>query len=267
MTHPKEPPRPGSPQLGQRDRGGGGRRSAWQILGRALLPRFSRAQATAALLCAALGFAAVTQVRHAAQADYSGLRESDLVELLDRLSQRTEDLSGQNLALETQLRELESTRGQAEAAAQATDERVRIQGILAGTLPAEGPGVILRVYDTGVRVTASTLYHLVQELRNAGAEAMSLGDTRITASTWIADGVQGGEGVIEIDGTAIFPPYEFRAIGDPETIEVALNIPGGALAVIRSAGGTSYVTRESSLTIEAIAAAPTFEFASPVPEP
>jgi uncharacterized protein YlxW (UPF0749 family) len=234
---------------------------------RALKPRLSRAQLTAALLCAVLGFAVVTQVRHTAQADYSGLRESELVELLDQLTRRANDLGAQNLALETQLAELESTRGQATAAAAATAERLRIQGILAGTEPAEGPGVVLRIFDPQGQVTASSLYHVVQELRNAGAEAMALGETRITASTWIADGVQGGEPVIEVDGQAVSPPFEFYAIGDPETLDTALGIPGGALASIRNAGGTSDLTRQPVLLIDQVAETPAFTFASPVPEP
>jgi uncharacterized protein YlxW (UPF0749 family) len=213
-----------------------------------------------------LGFAAVTQVRHTAQADYSGLRESELVELLDQLTRRGNDLSAQNSALEDQLAELESTRGQAVDAERASQERQRIQGVLAGTLPADGPGVILRVYDPAGRVTPSSLYHVIEELRNAGAEAMSLGDIRITASTWVADSYQGGTRVIKVNGQAVTPPYEFRAIGDPATIEVALGVPGGALASIRNEGGTSDLSRQAALNVTAVAPAPTFEFASPVPE-
>ncbi|MDR1294915.1 MAG: DUF881 domain-containing protein [Bifidobacteriaceae bacterium] len=240
--------------------------SAWRTLGLALRPRASRAQIIAAVLCALLGFGTVTQVQHTAKADYSTLRESELIELLDQLTRRGADLSAQNLALEKQRAELESTRGQAAAAAQATAERMRVQGILAGTAPAQGPGVILRVFDPAGRVPASSLYHVVEEMRNAGAEAMAVGDIRITASTWIADSVQGGQNVIEINGTAVFPPYEFRAIGDPNTIEVALNIPGGALASIRNEGGTSDLTNQPALTIDQVADVPTFEFASPIPE-
>ncbi|MDR1151774.1 MAG: DUF881 domain-containing protein [Bifidobacteriaceae bacterium] len=240
--------------------------SAWSTLARALRPRASRAQIVAGVLCALLGFGTVTQVQHTAKADYSTLRESELIELLDQLTRRAGDLSAQNLALEAARAELESTRGQAAAAAQATTERMRTQGILAGTLPAEGPGVILRIYDPAGRVPASSLYHVVEEMRNAGAEAMSVGDIRITASTWIADSSQGGEAVIEINGIAVFPPYEFRAIGDPNTIEVALSIPGGALASIRNEGGTSDLTSQGTLTIDPVADLPIFEFASPVPE-
>lgn len=239
----------------------------WRTLARALAPRASRSQLIAGALCALLGFGAVTQVRHTAGADYSSLRESELVELLDQLSRRASDLSAQNLALEDQRAELESTRGQAAAAADAAAERLRVQGILAGTLPAEGPGVVLRIYDPAGRVTASSLYHVIEELRNAGAEAMSVADIRITAATWVADGSQGGEPVIEIDGRAVSPPFEFRAIGDPTTIETALNIPGGALASIRNAGGTHDLRHQESLTIDQVAEVPSFEFASPVPEP
>jgi uncharacterized protein YlxW (UPF0749 family) len=219
------------------------------------------------VLCAVLGFAMVTQLRHTARADYSGLRESELIELLDQLTRRTGELTAQNLALEAQREELESARGADQAAAEAASERLRVQGILSGTLPAEGPGVVLTVYDPTGRVTASSLYHVIEEMRNAGAEAMSVGDIRVTASTWVADGVQEGEGVIEVDGRPVFAPYEFRAIGNPETIEVALRIPGGALASIRNAGGSETLERMTTLSVSAVATPPPFQFASPVPEP
>jgi uncharacterized protein YlxW (UPF0749 family) len=240
--------------------------SAWGTLAKSLRPRLSRAQFTAAVLCAVLGFATVTQVRHNATTDYSGLRESELVDLLDQLTQRAGDLTAQNLALEAQREELVSSQGQAAAAAQAAGERLRVQGILAGTLPATGPGVILTVNDPDGGVTAQILYHVIEEMRNAGAEAMSLGDTRITASTWIADGSRSGDAVIEIDGTAVEAPFEFRAIGDPQTIDVALNMPGGALASIRNAGGVSALQRRAMVSVDAVVDPPSFTFASPVPE-
>jgi uncharacterized protein YlxW (UPF0749 family) len=168
--------------------------------------------------------------------------------------------------LETQLRELESIRGQAQANAEAARDRLRVQGILAGTEPAQGPGITLVVYDPAGAVTGAQLFHVIEELRNAGAEAMSLGDTRVTARTWVAEGAQAGDAVIEVDGEAIFPPFEFRAIGDPQTMEVALNIPGGALASIRNVGGTSNLERHASLDIAVVALPPAFAFASPVPE-
>jgi uncharacterized protein YlxW (UPF0749 family) len=95
---------------------------------------------------------------------------------------------------------------------------------------------------------------------------MSVGPVRVTASTWIADGVRDGESVIEVDGQVVNPPFEFRAIGDPQTIDVALNIPGGALASIRNAGGSSRLDHRASVSIDQVVDPPEFEYASPVPE-
>ncbi|MDR2348704.1 MAG: hypothetical protein LBD90_08885, partial [Bifidobacteriaceae bacterium] len=56
---------------------------AWRRLGRALRPKASRALVVAGLLCALLGFAAATQVREVGQADFSDLRQDELIEVLD----------------------------------------------------------------------------------------------------------------------------------------------------------------------------------------
>jgi len=244
------------------------RTSSWRRLGRALLPgrRRARAQLIAAVLCAVLGFGAVVQVRHTAEADFSTLREPELVDLLDQLNRRAEELEVQIESLTAQRTELESSRGDREAAQEAARTRAITQGILAGTLPAQGSGVELTVYDPKGDVGALALYHLVEELRNAGAEAISLGDIRITATSWIAETVENGQTVVKVDGQAVAAPYEWRAIGDPRTMEVALNIPGGALAQVRSAGGSSEIQSQASLTITATKTLPDSEYASPVAE-
>ena len=54
-------------------------------------------------------------------------------------------------------------------------------GILAGTVAAEGPGIVVTI--DGVD-DAALLLDTVQELRDAGAEAIQLGDVRVVASTY-----------------------------------------------------------------------------------
>ena len=65
----------------------------------------------------------------------------------------------------------------------AAAERAQVEGILAGQLPAEGPGVELVIRSDGAQIPAPVLYNVLEELRNAGAEAVQIGDQRITASS------------------------------------------------------------------------------------
>ncbi|MDR2373619.1 MAG: DUF881 domain-containing protein [Bifidobacteriaceae bacterium] len=225
--------------------------AAWRRLGRALRPRLSKAQLTAGLLCLVLGFGAATQVRQVGKADFSKLRQDELVEVLDQLDAEAARLEAENRDLERERDRLESDQTSQQAAAAAARERAQVQGILAGTLPAEGPGVALTVRDPDRKLTAAVLYMLVEELRNAGAEAISLGSARVVAATYFEDGEDSS---VMVDGSRVQPPYEWLAIGDPSTLETALGIPGGALAAIRTLGGSSTVSANDSVSITAIRA-------------
>ena len=59
----------------------------------------------------------------------------------------------------------------------------------------------------------------------------------------------------------------WRAIGNPETISPALNMPGGALAAVRNAGGTTDLQSVDLVQVEATASLVTPEHASPAPDP
>ncbi|MDR0944934.1 MAG: DUF881 domain-containing protein [Bifidobacteriaceae bacterium] len=231
-------------------------------------PRFTKAQVTAAILCAVLGFGAVTQVHQNSQSAYANAREDDLVWLLDELNGRVDQLRQENSQLEAQKSQLTNSADQAAAADQAAEQRAKTQGILAGTDPATGPGIELTIYDPAGKVTAAQLYHALEELRNAGAEAITLGAQRITASSWVAAGrtaTATRPASVDVDGTSVSAPYVFDAIGDPDTLSVALNIPGGVLKQVTAAGATYNLTNQASLTITAVRPLATPHYASPAP--
>jgi uncharacterized protein YlxW (UPF0749 family) len=54
-----------------------------------------------------------------------------------------------------------------------------------------------------------------------------------------------------------------RAIGDPKTLDTALNIPGGVAATARAAGGDAVVAEMQRVTITALRQLPNPKYASP----
>ena len=60
------------------------------------------------------------------------------------------------------------------AALAETQRRAKVLGILAGTLPATGPGVVVAITDPQGKVRANVVLTVVQELRDAGAEALQI---------------------------------------------------------------------------------------------
>jgi uncharacterized protein YlxW (UPF0749 family) len=238
----------------------------WERLRKAVLGRPSRGQLLTGLLCGALGFAAVTQVRLGQDDLLAQSSRSDLVQILDGLTQRQQALQDQIGDLEDSRQELTSSADQGETARQQAQQRSYELGVLAGTEEAAGPGVVVSVTDPGGGITSSVLLSAVQELRDAGAEAIEIAGSdgtqvRVVASTWFGDG-QGG---VRIEGKPLSPPYTITAIGDPGTLAPALGIPGGVVATVKEKGGAAKVTQEETVTVDALRDVREPRFASPAP--
>ena len=145
----------------------------WERL-KAALGRPSRGQLLTGLLCGALGFAAVTQVRLGQDDLLAQSSRSDLVQILDGLTQRQQALQDQIGDLEDARQELTSSADQGETARQQAQQRAYELGVLAGTETAAGPGVVVSVADPNGGITSSVLLSAIQELRDAGAEAIEI---------------------------------------------------------------------------------------------
>ncbi len=213
-------------------------------------PRATRAQLLAGVLCAMLGFALVVQVQQNQSANLSTLRQSDLLVILDTVTKRSRSLEDQARRLEQQRAQLQSGADTAGAAEQAALQRLAAYEILTGTQPAQGPGIELDIADPQGTVTATTLLGAIQELRNAGAEALQLGTVRVVASTSFADDPD-RRGVL-IDRELVRPPYRLLVIGDPATLSPALEIPGGVLDAVKQVGASATQTRLATVDVTAI---------------
>jgi uncharacterized protein YlxW (UPF0749 family) len=109
-----------------------------------------------------------------------------------------------------------------------------------GVIDVHGPGVIITIRDSArmdeymedfnsILYNSEQLLSLVNRLREAGAEAISINEQRIVGTTEISLAGRG----ININGTATAPPYTIRAIGNPETMEAALTIRGGVIDTMK----------------------------------
>jgi uncharacterized protein YlxW (UPF0749 family) len=229
------------------------------------LPR--RSAALIGVLVALLGFALAVQVNsNDSDQALAGARQEDLVRILDTLDSRKERLQQEIASLNSQRQQISSTeQGRAEALKEAR-QRADDLGILAGTLPAEGPGLSVVFSGGKDGVGASVLLDAVEELRGAGAEAMQVegssgGAVRIVASTAFVDG--SGRSVL-VDGNRLSAPLTLSVIGDGSTMQAALNIPGGVVDTVRQAGGRVSVRQPSVVQVSVTRSAPAARYARPV---
>jgi uncharacterized protein YlxW (UPF0749 family) len=255
--------RPSKPPTGETDAGSVSGTSAWARLLRMGRPRATRANALGALLALGLGFAIAAQVQQTDQSGLEQLREDELVRILDDVSQEQNRLANDTRALEVTRDRLVSGADSSEEALKAAQERLDTLGILTGTRPATGPGIVITITDPGGKVTAALLLDALQELRDAGAEAVQINDVRVVADTWFAD----TDGGVEVSGETVRSPYVIKAIGDSATMASAMDIPGGVTESVRSQGATSTVDQKQSVAVDALHTIQEPRYARPVPSP
>jgi uncharacterized protein YlxW (UPF0749 family) len=186
--------------------------------------RSPRSQIALAIVALLLGFLVVTQVR--SQAGGTGLEDrsaQDLTLLVANLNTRNDQLRGEVADLGRQLDSIVAAQARGDTSAgQLRADLVRIR-IWSGVDAAEGQGV--RVVLRGP-ATASALADLLNELRNAGAEAIAVGGVRVVPAT-----IAGGEpGALSVEDALLGDPLEVVAIGNAATMTGTLTRAGGFVA-------------------------------------
>lgn len=252
-------PEPIGPSAGPDPEVRGVRRRLWTDL---LAPRGWRTDLPIAVLALLLGLGfAVTVRTQQGSTSLLAARPDELATILADLSTRNEQLQAGIAQLQEQSHALAS--GNAGIALQTAQQRAQQLAILAGTVGARGPGIVLTVTDPQGEVGAAVLVDTIEELRDAGAEAIDLSGVRIVTQSYVVAGPNGG---LDVDGTDVRAPYRVTAIGDPQTLGEALAIPGGVDdAVDRVAGASASVRRSDQVFITSLRVGSTPQYAQPDP--
>ena len=226
--------------------------------------RGTRGQVTAAALLAALGFAAVTQVKANEQDDqYVGARQGDLVQYINNLSLASQRTESEIARLQRTRDALQSDTQARRTALERAQQQADTLGILAGTLPAVGTGVEATVRDTkGGAVGSNQLIEGLQELRDAGAEAIEINDkVRVVAQTSVRDSAGG----VVVDGEPLEAPYVIEAIGNSHSLARGIDFAGGFGDEVRRVGGQVDVAERDRIEINTVTDPTTPKYAQPVP--
>ncbi|HSS11913.1 MAG TPA: DUF881 domain-containing protein [Acidimicrobiales bacterium] len=215
-----------------------------------------------------VGFLVVGQVRttRSTRGNLSGESEADLARILSDRNTTSDNLRDQVGALKLQLFGLQNSSERDQTATQAALDQLRALRVLAGTVAATGPGINVTVDDPESAVRYDVTINLIEELRDAGAEAIAINEQRVGATTAFGPGDRGlvliGPGTPNL---TLRGPYHVVAIGEPATLDTALSIPGGALDALRAERGVQVaVQRAARVDVAALPAAPSFRAARPV---
>lgn len=101
-----------------------------------------------------------------------------------------------------------------------------------GYTDVKGEGLTITLVDTDYKqVQSSDILLLVNELRLAGAEAISINDERVVSTTEIANV---DTRFVIVNGKRVVAPFTVKAIGDKKYLESAISIKGGYIDEIKA---------------------------------
>ena len=140
------------------------------------------------------------------------------------------------------------------------EEEIKKDNTLLGLTDVTGKGIVITLKDNNsvkksnispldnielYLVHAGDLVEVVNALKNAGAEAISINGQRITNYT----SIYCAGNVVVVNGEKISSPIEIKAIGSPELLYGSLTIPGGYLELMEETGVVVEVNKKENITI------------------
>lgn len=151
------------------------------------------------------------------------LTTTELTVLVGNLNTRNDQLRVEIATTQAELSALQASAARGDTSVgQLESDLARVRA-WTGLDPVIGPGV--RITVTG-GLDAGSVRDLLNELRNAGAEAIAVDEVRVEPNS-IVDGPVGG---LLVGNVHLGNPFEVSAIGNPESLTGSLTRAGGIIA-------------------------------------
>lgn len=219
-------------------------------------------QAAIALVCVVLGIMLAVQFRTT-----QDIRSTVPFQRIEDLSQRLSQTEKERDALLKEVHTLRQTSGSANGL---ESELIKLG---AGVVALQGPGVVVTIDDSKrpskpgdnpnlYLIHDDDILKVINELRAAGAEAISINEQRLIATSEI----RCAGPTLSVNNTRYSPPYDIRAIGDQKTLENALKMRGGVVETLQFWGIQVTIKTAEDVFIPAYKGTFRFELAKPVKE-
>ena len=185
------------------------------------------AQATLFAVAMLIGMLGVGQLNSQARPiEISRLSATELSTLIETLTARNRELRSGLADIRDQLRQYEVSGPRSESALQVSREDLRRITAFGGLAAVDGQGIVM---DINGNLDAIALNDLINELRNAGAEAIAVDAIRVTARSVATEGPR----AMELDGVEVGEQFTLRAIGSPDGLLGAMERPGGIISQLK----------------------------------
>lgn len=203
-----------------------------------------------------------TQFKTVYQTDITAIetmRETELRTELSDWKNKYEEVEARLGETESKIAEYQSQISNSEESSKILENDLRETEEYLGYTKLKGEGIIVRLEDNEFKqIERWDLLALINELRLAGAEAISVNDERIISRTEIATV---GYQFILINGNRIPSPFIVKAIGNKKYLESAITIKGGYVDDMEVNEKTISYTVEDEVEIPAYNSKITFNYA------
>lgn len=222
-----------------------------------------KGQLSIAAVCLVLGIMLAVQFRTTRD-----IQASIPFQRAEDLSQRLSQTEKERDALAKEVAQLRQTNNY-----EIATKEIEMLKMGAGVTSLQGPGVVITIDDSKrptkpgenpnlYLIHDDDILKVINELWAAGAEAVSINEQRLIASSEI----RCAGPTLSVNNTRYSPPYDIRAIGDPQTLETALKMRGGVIETLQFWGIQIAVKKMETLKVPAYKGAFRFELSVPVKE-
>ena len=204
------------------------------------------------IVCTILVAVILVQFKTVEETDITGIetaREEELQTLLSSMKTRYEEIKEKLTETNTKINEYKQTITSSKEASDLLQNELDQTNLLVGKTNVVGEGIIITLSNNELKeIEASDLRTLVNELKLAGAEAISINDKRILNMSEIVD--VGGR--ILINEERVTSPYIVKAIGDQTYLSSALSLKNsGFIDIYKTNEGTVEMRKERNISISA----------------
>ena len=200
------------------------------------------------LMCFILVYIMFMQFKVVNQTDITSLttkRESELREELDDWQSKYEDTANQLEQAKMNLEEYKNKIDDTQASSELLDKELQQAELYLGKTDVEGAGIIINLSDGTANIIAEDLINLMNELKTAEAEAISVNGQRVTNLTEFAD----VDSYIVVNGTRLSSPYTIQVIGNQKYLESGITAKGGFSDDMTSNGKNISITEDNNIKI------------------
>ena len=193
------------------------------------------------------------------------MREDELRTEISTYKQKNEEVQDKIEQTRKTLAEYEQALASSEKASELVKEELEESNNLIGKNAVKGSGIVITLSDTRAKkITSDDLLLLVNELKSAGAEAISINDQRIVYNSYIVDLA---ETFVGVNGERLVSPYIVKAIGNPTYLESGLSKKQyGYIDTKTSEGKSVKLERDDNIVISEYKGNLNFEYVKEVKE-